>query len=114
MLPPSFIDFTLSRDHADGVFITGCRHGECQNRLGVRWTEERLAGTRDPALRKRVPRDRLTIAWAAPTEQESLEQQIADFAVQLAALPKATPPKLPEIEPAVLPVQNPAGTAGDD
>lgn len=114
MLPPSFIDFALSRDFADGVFVTGCRHGECQNRLGVRWTEERLSGTRDPALRKRVPRDRLAIGWAAPTEQDSLERQVAAFADRLAALPTTSPPTLPKVGAVETPVRDPAGAPGDD
>lgn len=114
MLPPSFIDFALSRDLADGVFITGCQHGQCENRLGVRWTEERLAGTRDPALRKRVPRDRLAIAWAAPTDQALLERQIERFADRLAALPKAPPPKMPVIEAGASPNQDSErASAGD-
>ena len=29
MLPPSFVDFALSRGYADGVMITGCPEGDC-------------------------------------------------------------------------------------
>ncbi len=63
MLPPSFIDFTLSRDLADGVMVAGCQEGDCYFRLGDRWTSGRLAGTRDPFLRKRVPLERLRLSW---------------------------------------------------
>jgi quinol-cytochrome oxidoreductase complex cytochrome b subunit/coenzyme F420-reducing hydrogenase delta subunit len=61
-LPPSFIDFALSRGHADAVTLAGCRDGSCHYRLGMEWTRARIAGERDPRLRARVPRDRLGIA----------------------------------------------------
>jgi ferredoxin len=49
-LPPSFIDYVLSRDLADGVFLTGCARNACYSRFGIDWTEARLAGERDPHL----------------------------------------------------------------
>ncbi len=85
-LPPSFIDYALSRGLADGVFLTGCRAGGCFNRAGVDWTEARLAGVRDPVLRRRVPRDRIGKRWAAATEQQQLERAVAAFRDGLAAL----------------------------
>ncbi|WNJ99572.1 cytochrome b N-terminal domain-containing protein [Thalassospiraceae bacterium LMO-JJ14] len=68
MLPPSYIDYILSKGLADGVAIAGCRFGECQYRLGPDWSEDRFEGRRDPHLRKRVPRERLLRLWMAPTE----------------------------------------------
>ena len=68
MLPPSYIDYILSKGLADGVAIAGCRFGECQYRLGPDWSEDRFEGRRDPHLRKRVPRERLLRLWVAPTE----------------------------------------------
>ena len=62
-LPPAFVDFVLSRRHADGVLLTGCRDGDCHYRLGIRWTQERLDGERDPRLRARVPRERVATCW---------------------------------------------------
>jgi len=88
MLPPSFIDFVLSRDLADGVMITGCRDGECHYRLGARWMEERLAGERDPRLRKRVDRSRVRKVWAASSDKRMLASEISKFAVELANLEK--------------------------
>jgi coenzyme F420-reducing hydrogenase delta subunit len=79
MLPPSFIDYVLSRDLADGVLITGCRDGECHYRLGARWMSERIAGERDPRLRKRVARDRIHQVWAAPTDRTLLINEIRAF-----------------------------------
>ena len=62
MLPPSFIDFAISRDLADDVVLAGCSEGACYYRLGVDWTRQRIAGERDPYLRKRVPRDKLELS----------------------------------------------------
>ncbi|MHA1108046.1 MAG: cytochrome b N-terminal domain-containing protein, partial [Alphaproteobacteria bacterium] len=63
MLPPAFIDFIVSGGHADGVFLTGCREGDCHHRLGIDWMEQRIEGARDPYLRKRVPAERICRAW---------------------------------------------------
>ena len=89
-LPPSFIDFVLSRDLADGVFITGCRKGECYSRFGLNWTEARLARRRDPYLRARVPRERIGTFWAARTDRRKLLESIEAFAATLGA-PTAAP-----------------------
>jgi coenzyme F420-reducing hydrogenase delta subunit len=66
MLPPSFIDFALSRKLADGVMLAGCGENDCYYRLGDVWTRQRVAGERDPYLRKRVPRERLKLSWLPP------------------------------------------------
>jgi ferredoxin/coenzyme F420-reducing hydrogenase delta subunit len=65
MLPPSFIDFVFARRLADGVVIAGCAANSCYHRFGQSWTEERIAGQRDPWLRARVPRERMALSWAA-------------------------------------------------
>ncbi len=79
----------LSRDLADGVFITGCRKGECYQRFGQRWTEDRLARKRDPYLRARVPRERIGTFWAGPTDRRRLAQAVESFAARLGAPPPA-------------------------
>jgi coenzyme F420-reducing hydrogenase delta subunit len=61
MLPPSFIDFATSRDLADKVVLASCSEGSCFYRLGVDWTRQRVAGQRDPYLRKRVPREQVAL-----------------------------------------------------
>lgn len=87
MLPPSFLDFVLSRDLADGVVLTGCREGQCQYRLGNQWVEERLDGVRDPRLRKRVLRQRLLKFWAATTDAAAFCTAVADFKRRLGQMP---------------------------
>lgn len=87
MVPPSFIDYALSRGDVDGVVLTGCREGGCYHRFGVRWTQERLEGARDPYLRSRVPRGRIRTLWAAPTDTASLAASIAAWRADLDSLP---------------------------
>lgn len=84
-LPPSFIDYVLSRDLADGVFLAGCEGGDCQYRLGATWTEQRLARRRDPHLRKRVDNGRIALGWhkASPDFPDTL-RAIAAFEKKLA------------------------------
>jgi coenzyme F420-reducing hydrogenase delta subunit len=88
-LPPSFVDYVLSRKLADGVFLTGCRDGACFNRFGLRWTEARVDGTRDPRLRKRVPRERVARQWADRQETPRLVEEIEAFRRGLIGLPLA-------------------------
>jgi coenzyme F420-reducing hydrogenase delta subunit len=61
MLPPSFVDYVTSRNLADKVELAGCSGGDCYFRLGVDWTVQRVTGQRDPYLRKRVPRDKVSV-----------------------------------------------------
>ncbi len=86
-LPPSFIDYVLSRDLAEGVVLTGCAENACYNRFGIPWTEQRIAGQRDPYLRPRVPRERLRTLWAGPLGRGRLEDLLEQFAGELATLP---------------------------
>jgi len=64
-LPPSFVDYILSRGLADGVFFAGCQGGSCRYRLGDAWTEARMDRTRDPRLRQRVDDSHIALGWLA-------------------------------------------------
>lgn len=90
MLPPSFIDFVISRGYADGVFLAGCRGGDCYYRLGIEWTEQRLAGSRDPYLRKRVPRERLATSWSGLTQVTRRRRELERFRERLEGLERRT------------------------
>jgi len=92
MVPPPFIDFALARTAADGVVLAGCRQKYCFFRFGAQWTEQRIAATRDPYLRKRVPRERIAALWAGKGEAKRLALEIDAFAASLAALPAEGPP----------------------
>jgi coenzyme F420-reducing hydrogenase delta subunit/ferredoxin len=91
MLPPSFVEYAL-RSGADGVLVTGCREGDCEYRLGNRWTDERFAGGREPHLRASVPRARLRVLWAG--DPAALARELELFRAGLAALgrPAQLPP----------------------
>jgi ferredoxin/coenzyme F420-reducing hydrogenase delta subunit len=91
MLPPAFIDFALSRDLADGVMLAGCAEGDCFYRLGDDWTIQRIAGERDPYLRKRVDRERLQLSWLPQGSTRRRQRQLADFTASLGRLPPRPP-----------------------
>lgn len=86
MAPPSLFDFVLSRNLADGVVIAGCAESACFNRLGVAWTEQRIAGTRDPYLRARVPRERIATVWASIYARRRVRAQIDAFRTKVGLL----------------------------
>jgi len=100
-LPPAFIDFVISRRHADGVFLLGCREHDCHFRFGDQWTNERLAGKRDPYLRARVPRDRVATYWGGQVTQAEIAREINAFRARLRALgPYRPAPATPTAEEA--------------
>ncbi len=93
MMPPSFIDYVLSKKLAHGVIVTGCRSGECHYRLGQVWLEERLDGKRDPRLRKRVPRNRVSRIWASAIDGSSFEKHMKTFKADIKELGPYSPEK---------------------
>jgi len=95
MLPPSFIDFVLSKKLADGVFLTGCRAGDCYFRLGIKWTEARISGERDPHLRQRVARERVGNFWAGLTRRKEFFSELETFRLRLKNLASSQPDKQP-------------------
>lgn len=86
-LPPSFIDYVLSRNLADGVMLTGCQENSCEARFGIEWTKQRIAAERDPHLRNRVPRERLKTAWVGSTGSSRLRKALETFSKELKSLP---------------------------
>ncbi len=83
MLPPAFIDFTLSGNHADGIMVAGCAEGDCFYRLGDEWVRQRVAGRRDPYLRARVPRDRLEFSWLPGGSKSRRLEALQAFSARL-------------------------------
>lgn len=100
MVPPSFVEYAL-RAGADGVLVAGCREGDCEFRTGTGLVSARLAGTRKPALRPSVPRERVRQVHAGITDAAALRAALDDFRAALARLgPRAAdhphPPKRQE------------------
>ncbi|MDE0373444.1 MAG: hydrogenase iron-sulfur subunit, partial [Rhodospirillales bacterium] len=84
-LPPSFVDFLITRGLVDGVLLTGCRGGDCHHRHGIDWMEQRIGGRRDPYLRRRVPRERVAWAWLGVDGDARLRKRIESFREALRA-----------------------------
>lgn len=91
MLPPSFLDMAITRQHADGVFLLGCSNGECHYRQGGAWTAQRLAGARDPYLRKRVPLERIEHFRHGWSSLAVAQRGLETFRARLQALGPFTP-----------------------
>jgi coenzyme F420-reducing hydrogenase delta subunit/ferredoxin len=90
MLPPSFIEYALYENQADGVFITGCRESDCYHRMGDLWTKQRLAREREPRLRGRVERERerIRLFWASSADSRELTKELESFRDSLNAIPQ--------------------------
>jgi quinol-cytochrome oxidoreductase complex cytochrome b subunit/coenzyme F420-reducing hydrogenase delta subunit len=82
-LSPTFIDYVLSRNLADGVVLTGCTEGGCHARYGIEWTKRRIARTRDPYLTKVVPRERIRTAWVGRRGRKQLLALVGAFSREL-------------------------------
>ncbi len=83
-LQPSYLDFVLSRGHADGVLLVGCEDGNCNYRLGAEWTEKRINRERDPHLRKRTDTTKIAMGWLAPwSDISSPAKRLAAFQASL-------------------------------
>jgi coenzyme F420-reducing hydrogenase delta subunit len=93
MLPPAFVDYALRDSRADGVLIAGCREGDCQYRLGIRWTEQRLEREREPHLRKRVPLERIEPCWAGAHDADLARAGLAALRTRIAQMPRETIPE---------------------
>jgi coenzyme F420-reducing hydrogenase delta subunit len=106
MLAPSFIDYVINRDLADGVLLAGCREGDCHHRQGIDWMEARIAGERDPHLRRRVPRARLARSWAGLAPADKPRADLAALRARLSELGpyRLDPPPQSPREPALEPV----------
>jgi quinol-cytochrome oxidoreductase complex cytochrome b subunit/coenzyme F420-reducing hydrogenase delta subunit len=91
MLPPSMVDFAIINNHADGVFLTGCRDNDCKYRHGIRWMQERILRRREPFLREIVPRERIDQYWAGASDIAGLTLRLSAFKRRLRAMPIDNP-----------------------
>jgi coenzyme F420-reducing hydrogenase delta subunit/Pyruvate/2-oxoacid:ferredoxin oxidoreductase delta subunit len=84
MLPPSFIEYGL-RAGANGVMVAACPQGDCEYRFGVAWTEQRVAGEREPRLRRAVDRARVALLSVGREDSAALVSGLDAFRARLAA-----------------------------
>ena len=85
MIPPTMVEYALKKG-ADGIFITGCRTGDCYFRHGNKWMDERFDGERRPILRKRAERARINVFRAAETDCKELKAELDKFQQSLVQL----------------------------
>jgi coenzyme F420-reducing hydrogenase delta subunit len=85
MIPPTLVEYALKKG-ADGVFITGCRTGDCYFRKGNVWLDRRFSGERKPELRPRAERARIAVVRAAETDGAKLRRELAEFERAIALL----------------------------
>ena len=78
-LPPSFIDYALRKQGAEGIFVTGCRQGDCHFRQGNRIIEQRIAGVRETPLRPRVDRRRVRVFWPETRDDKEASAALTAF-----------------------------------
>jgi len=82
--------------------VAGCAKRACFNRLGIVLTEQRFAQQRDPYLRTRVPRNRVTTVWTSILEFARFKKELDRFAAKIAALPPvqatSSPPPIKLLE----------------
>jgi ferredoxin/coenzyme F420-reducing hydrogenase delta subunit len=95
-LPPSFLDFVITRKIVDGVLLTGCHAGDCHERFGIEILEQRLNRTRDPQLRKRVPRERIATSWVGKGGRAHLMRDLQDFRARLIQMGPYVRPRMIE------------------
>jgi coenzyme F420-reducing hydrogenase delta subunit len=92
MVPPSFIEYAL-RAGADGVLVASCRQGDCEFRCGEQILEQRVQGRRAPALRPRVPRERVRLAFTGAFDAWRLHREIEELRRALPPHPEFVPPR---------------------
>lgn len=93
MLPATLVEFALKHG-AHGVFITGCRTGDCYYRFGNLWLDQRFAGSRKPILRARADRTRIRVCRGAETDGAAIRGALAAFGEELAG--RAPPGQAPD------------------
>ena len=85
MIPPTLVEYALKHG-ADGVFISGCRNGDCYFRYGNIWMDKRFNEGRKPMLRERVDRSRIAVFRAAVTDGRLIRRELAGFTQKITAL----------------------------
>ncbi|MCK4743823.1 MAG: hydrogenase iron-sulfur subunit [Sulfuriflexus sp.] len=78
MMPATLVEYALANG-VDGVFVTGCRTGDCYFRYGNIWMDKRFAGTRQPVLRRRAKRSRIKVSRAAITDGTRFQKELIAF-----------------------------------
>ncbi len=85
MLPPTLVEYAFKQG-AQGIFITGCRAGDCFFRHGNVWLDQRFVGSRKPILRPRADRGRIQVCRGAETDDKEIRRALEQFRHTIAGL----------------------------
>ena len=99
MVNPLLVSHALDRG-AKGVFICGCKIGDCHFRLGNKWLKGRMEGTRAPIL-KDARRRRIRLAWLSVAEEQEFITELKKFKGELkgyATAEEGQEPSIREVE----------------
>lgn len=88
MLQPSMMEIPFS-EGVDGVFVAGCRPGDCHFRSGNAWFEGRVAGYRAPVVKRSLPRARIKYAGFSAVESGAFLAELSAFKNSLAKGPES-------------------------
>jgi quinol-cytochrome oxidoreductase complex cytochrome b subunit/coenzyme F420-reducing hydrogenase delta subunit len=78
-LPPSYLDFLCRKDGLDGVLLTGCASGNCFHRSGDELQNARLAHEREPHLRFKDVKAKVTTLWVGPDGLGTIKQKLKEI-----------------------------------
>jgi coenzyme F420-reducing hydrogenase delta subunit/Pyruvate/2-oxoacid:ferredoxin oxidoreductase delta subunit len=105
MINPTIITHAFD-EGADGVFLVGCKIGDCYYRLGNRWLRERLSGSRAPVLKDKR-KNKIGTCWASPAEKDEVIEAFRKFKEELMTKKRRetpSPPKKRRIMKTALPL----------
>lgn len=84
MVQPSMMEIPFT-EGVDGVFVAGCRPGDCHYRRGNAWFEGRLAGNRAPVVKRSLQRTRIKYAGFSAVESGAFLAELEVFKNSLAS-----------------------------
>jgi len=80
MVQPTLLAIPFEKNFGiEGVYVAGCRHGDCDYRRGNDWFEARLAGARAPVIKRSVDKSRVRLAALSAVEQEAFLADLREF-----------------------------------
>lgn len=78
MLQPTMLSIPFEKG-LDGVFVSGCKTGDCDYRRGNEWFTGRMAGFRPPVVKKSIDRARVRFATLSAVERNELLAELGEF-----------------------------------
>lgn len=80
MVQPSMLAIPFEKNLGlEGVYVAGCRHGDCDYRRGSEWFAARLSGGRPPVVKRSIDRHSVRFASLSAVEQEEFLSDLREF-----------------------------------